>query len=285
DPMIRHQRESKTVGQGVNLDFLATAGSLDNAGRCRRIQRIEKGQGESWVAKGGGGTADRGGRHGLDGGKVAAGEVKVTGFVPVGGQIGGTARHAGQTAELAGRYLAFGFGQIAVELSGGQGGDFRQNGLDEQVAFGGLGVSRDAEESFAAGAGPGEGGDFEGEAACFAQSEVQAGGVAALDKGDAEAEKMRGVFQKRRDLFISLLKTVPSFKPFRPSGAFYLFVDIRDTGFSAFEVTKKLLDEVHVAVIPCESFGSPHHIRMSYATSEKDIEAAVQRIASLFNKK
>ncbi len=114
---------------------------------------------------------------------------------------------------------------------------------------------------------------------------TQAGGVAALDKGDAEAEKMRGVFQKRRDLFISLLKTVPSFKPFRPSGAFYLFVDIRDTGFSAFEVTKKLLDEVHVAVIPCESFGSPHHIRMSYATSEKDIEAAVQRIASLFNKK
>ena len=111
---------------------------------------------------------------------------------------------------------------------------------------------------------------------------TQAGGVAALDKGDAEAEKMRAVFQKRRDLFISLLKTVPSFKPFKPSGAFYLFVDIRATGLTAFEVTKKLLDEAHVAVIPCEPFGSAQHIRMSYATSEKDIEIAVKRIASLF---
>ena len=112
---------------------------------------------------------------------------------------------------------------------------------------------------------------------------TQAGGVAALDRGDAEAEKMRVVFQKRRDLFISLLKAVPSFKPFKPSGAFYLFVDIQATGLTAFEVTKKLLEEAHVAVIPCEPFGSAHHIRMSYATSEKDIEAAVKRIASLFN--
>lgn len=108
---------------------------------------------------------------------------------------------------------------------------------------------------------------------------TQAGGVVALDQGDAEAEKMRAVFEKRRDLFLSLLKKVPSFKPFKPSGAFYLFVDIQGTGLSAFEVAKKLLEDVHVAVIPCEPFGSAQHIRMSYATSEKDIEAAVQRIA------
>ena len=68
----------------------------------------------------------------------------------------------------------------------------------------------------------------------------------------------------------------------KPSGAFYLFVDIQGTGLSAFEVTKRLLDEAHVAVIPCEPFGSSHHIRMSYATSEKDIETAVQRISSIF---
>jgi aspartate aminotransferase len=111
---------------------------------------------------------------------------------------------------------------------------------------------------------------------------TQPGGVVALDQGDAEAEKMRAVFQKRRDLFIEKLKAVPSFKPFKPGGAFYLFTDIQGTGLRALEVAKKLLEEVHVAVIPCEPFGSPHHIRMSYATSEKDIEAAVQRIASIF---
>lgn len=113
---------------------------------------------------------------------------------------------------------------------------------------------------------------------------TQPGGVVALDQGDEEAKKMCAVFQKRRDLFISLLKTVPSFKPFKPNGAFYLFTDIQDTGLSAFEVARKLLDEAHIAVIPCEPFGSPAHIRMSFATSEKDIENAVQRIASLFSK-
>ena len=111
---------------------------------------------------------------------------------------------------------------------------------------------------------------------------TQPGGVVALDQGDAEAEKMRLVFEKRRDLFIEKLKAVKSFKPFKPSGAFYLFVDIRATGLPAFEVAQKLLDDVHVAVIPCEPFGSPHHIRMSYATSEKDIETAVQRISTIF---
>jgi aspartate aminotransferase len=111
---------------------------------------------------------------------------------------------------------------------------------------------------------------------------TQPGGVVALDQGDAEAQKMCAVFQKRRDLFIEKLKAVKSFKPFKPNGAFYLFVDIRGTGLSGLEVAKRLLDEVHVAVIPCEPFGSPHHIRMSYATSEKDIETAVQRISSIF---
>jgi aspartate aminotransferase len=111
---------------------------------------------------------------------------------------------------------------------------------------------------------------------------TQPGGVAALDQGDDEAGKMCAVFQKRRDLFIEKLKAVRAFKPFKPDGAFYLFTDIQATGLSGLEVAKKLLAEVHVAVIPCEPFGSPHHIRMSYATSEKDIETAVTRIASIF---
>jgi aspartate/methionine/tyrosine aminotransferase len=73
------------------------------------------------------------------------------------------------------------------------------------------------------------------------------------------------------------------FRSFKSNGAFYLFTDISATGLSGFDVAKKLLDEVHIAVIPCEPFGSAQHIRMSYACSEKDIEAAVQRIASVFS--
>ena len=40
-----------------------------------------------------------------------------------------------------------------------------------------------------------------------------------------------------------------------------------------------LLEKAHLAVVPGEPFGSSKHIRVSYATSEKDIEEAVRRMA------
>jgi len=114
---------------------------------------------------------------------------------------------------------------------------------------------------------------------------TQAGGVAALDRGEAEAGKMKDVFEKRRDLFLSLLEKIDCFTTTKPGGAFYLFVNIKKTGLSAFEVSKRLLEEAHVAVIPGEPFGSAEHIRLSYAVSEKEIYSAVERMANCFKQK
>ncbi len=108
---------------------------------------------------------------------------------------------------------------------------------------------------------------------------AQAGGITALDTGDAEAAKMCAVYEKRRDLFIKLLEKVPGFKPFRPDGAFYLFINIAETGLTGLQVSDLLLEKALVAVVPGEPFGSSKHIRVSYATSEKDIEEAVRRMA------
>ncbi|OQA57479.1 MAG: Aspartate aminotransferase [Candidatus Omnitrophica bacterium ADurb.Bin277] len=113
---------------------------------------------------------------------------------------------------------------------------------------------------------------------------TQAGGVAALDKGDEEALKMKAVFEKRRDLFLSLLAKIECFKAVKPSGAFYIFVNVKKTGLSAFEVSKRLLEEAHVAVIPGEPFGSAEHIRLSYATSEQEIRTAVERMSAWVKK-
>ena len=108
---------------------------------------------------------------------------------------------------------------------------------------------------------------------------AQAGGITALDQGDPEAKKMCAVYEKRRDLFINLLKSVPALKPFRPEGAFYLFINIAETGMTGLQLSDMLLEKAHVAVVPGEPFGSSKHIRVSYATSEKDIEEAVRRMA------
>ncbi len=116
-----------------------------------------------------------------------------------------------------------------------------------------------------------------------ATSFAQQGGVIALDQGDQDAEKMRNIFEKRRDLFLKKLSTIPKIKTFTPGGAFYLFVDISGTGYRSVELSKRLLEEAHVAVVPGEPFGSDAHIRLSFACSEKAIEESALRLANWFS--
>lgn len=111
---------------------------------------------------------------------------------------------------------------------------------------------------------------------------AQAGGVVALDRGDEEAARMRKVYEKRRDLFYNLISAIKPLKPFRPQGAFYLFVNISETGLNSSDLIQKLLEEAHVATIPGKPFGSDSHIRMSFATSEEKLEEAARRLSRWF---
>jgi aspartate aminotransferase len=113
---------------------------------------------------------------------------------------------------------------------------------------------------------------------------AQDGGVVALEKGDEDARRMCQVYQKRRDLLMERLTVIPKIKPFRPQGAFYLFVNIRDTGFDSMKLSAALLEEAHIAVVPGKPFGSDDHIRMSFATSENNLEEAASRLASWLRK-
>ncbi len=113
---------------------------------------------------------------------------------------------------------------------------------------------------------------------------AQAGGVAALDRGDEAARQMRDVFQKRRDLFYDWVRDIPGLEPFRPQGAFYMFTDISKTGMTSLDFSARLLDEAHVAVVPGQPFGSDRHIRMSFASSEDHLEEAARRIRDWLSK-
>jgi aspartate aminotransferase len=107
---------------------------------------------------------------------------------------------------------------------------------------------------------------------------AQAGYVEALKTGGEEVKKMCGVFQKRRDLIYRLVSGIPKLKPFKPGGAFYLFVDISETKLSSLAFAERLLEEAKVAVVPGVAFGNEHSIRMSFATSEQVIENGVSRM-------
>ena len=75
-----------------------------------------------------------------------------------------------------------------------------------------------------------------------------------------------------------LVSGIPKLKPFKPSGAFYLFIDISETKLTSLQISDRLLDEAKVAVVPGVAFGDDHAIRTSFATSEQLIESGISRI-------
>lgn len=90
-------------------------------------------------------------------------------------------------------------------------------------------------------------------------------------------------FEKRRDAFIKLLEGEEKIKPFKPTGAFYLFCDISASGLDSLTFAKRLLDEKKVAVIPGGPFGEDGFIRLSFATDMKTIETGVEKIIDWIN--
>lgn len=106
----------------------------------------------------------------------------------------------------------------------------------------------------------------------------QAAALQALKEPNDKVMAMRDIFRERRDLITSLFDSIPEVSYIRPQGAFYLFCDFSKLGDS-FDLAKRILNDVNVAVIPGEGFGAPGYIRLSYATSNERIEEGVRRIA------
>jgi len=126
-------------------------------------------------------------------------------------------------------------------------------------------------------------GQFTSGANTFAQKAA----AYALDADMSETYAMRDAFEKRRQVIIDGLESIPGMKVNRPQGAFYIFPDV--TAFygkkagdieinSDDDICEYLLQEAHVATVSGEAFGTPGCIRISYAASEETLKEAVQRI-------
>ncbi|MCK4714203.1 MAG: pyridoxal phosphate-dependent aminotransferase [Candidatus Aenigmarchaeota archaeon] len=104
---------------------------------------------------------------------------------------------------------------------------------------------------------------------------VQRAAIAAL-KERLASEGIVEEYRKRRDLLVEGLNSIEGFSCTRPGGAFYVFPRIPvedDVRFS-----QELLEKEHVAIVPGSAFGMPGHVRISYATSMKQIGKGLERI-------
>ena len=79
------------------------------------------------------------------------------------------------------------------------------------------------------------------------------------------------------------LTSHPGIKCVRPKGAFYLFPDISGlfspSGVnSSAQFAEELLKKEHVALTPGEAFDAQGYVRISYATSPKNLRESADRI-------
>lgn len=113
---------------------------------------------------------------------------------------------------------------------------------------------------------------------------VQLAGLAALAGDQTPVARMVAEFRRRRDLLVEGLNRLPGVRCARPAGAFYVFPNIAATGRPAAEVAELLLEEAGVAVLAGTAFGEygEGYLRLSYATSEANLRAALERMAPVF---
>lgn len=117
--------------------------------------------------------------------------------------------------------------------------------------------------------------------------------MAALTEENELLDTMKAAYCERRNYLYEKIQATKYLSATFPQGAFYLFVDVSElygktykdqTINNSIDVTKILLDDFLVCVVPCVDFGTENHIRLSYAISLDLIKEGVTRIKDFANK-
>ena len=118
---------------------------------------------------------------------------------------------------------------------------------------------------------------------------AQSAAEAALTGGKEEISDMVNEYEIRSEFLHKELNKIDGIRYKKPEGSFYAFVNVdgvinRISSINDdFELAEYLLNKAGVAVVPGTAFGSPNHIRISFATSLENLEKAVDRIKNLLS--
>ena len=107
--------------------------------------------------------------------------------------------------------------------------------------------------------------------------------IEALRNGDADIERMRKEYDRRRKYLLKEFDRL-GLSCFEPRGAFYIFPSIGKYGMSSEEFATELLEKEHVVVVPGTAFGDSGEgfVRISYAYSLDALKEAIKRLESFF---
>jgi aspartate aminotransferase len=135
--------------------------------------------------------------------------------------------------------------------------------------------------------------DLQSHCTSGASSITQKAGLSALRGERHSLRRMLEQFDERRRYAVERVRALPCFElPITPRGAFYVFPRVRGLFgktvggrrvTSSDDLCMALLDLARVAIVPGGAFGSPDHVRISYAASLDSLREAFDRIEKLLN--
>lgn len=110
--------------------------------------------------------------------------------------------------------------------------------------------------------------------------------IAAMELTRQDLLPMLEEYQKRHAILFAGLNNIKGIKAQACEGAFYSFPDcsglIEHLGLQDdIEFAGMLLEKANLAVVPGSAFGAKNHIRLSFACSEENIRAALERLNAI----
>ncbi|MBU6347918.1 MAG: pyridoxal phosphate-dependent aminotransferase [Actinomycetales bacterium] len=120
----------------------------------------------------------------------------------------------------------------------------------------------------------------------------QIAALAAVSGDLSAVHEMKVAFNRRRLLITSMLNEIPGITCPEPEGAFYVYPSVKEVlgrtingkvANTSAELAALILDEVEVAVVPGEAFGTPGYLRLSYALGDEDLVEGISRIQRLLS--
>ncbi len=104
--------------------------------------------------------------------------------------------------------------------------------------------------------------------------------IAAIEALKTDSTWMKDTYHARRDLVYRRI-TAMGLPCIKPEGAFYIFPDISEFKMDSEAFCLKAMREYKVAMVPGVYFGADHHVRISYAVSDADLDEGLTRLETM----
>ena len=115
---------------------------------------------------------------------------------------------------------------------------------------------------------------------------TQYAGIQALSSDQAMVSEMVADYKQRRNRLVTGLNTITGVSCQYPQGAIYAFPNVKAFGIPVRQLADRLLIEAGVAVLPGTDFGNygEGYLRLCFATSNEEIDAALERISNFLSR-